>query len=40
MADVYISDSTFAAYVAEYGDEAKAEIRDVVTANAPGGSDE
>lgn len=37
MADVYISDSTFAAYVEAYGDEAKAEIRSVVKQGAPGG---
>lgn len=40
MADVYIADSTFAAYVSEYGDDAKAEIRSIVKANAPGGIDE
>jgi len=40
MANVYISDSTYAAYVAEYGsDDAKAQIRDVVSENAPGDSE-
>ena len=36
MADVYISDSTFAAYVGEYGDDAKQAIREIVSENAPG----
>jgi len=36
MADVYISDSTFAKYVGEYGEDAKAEIREIVKAHAPG----
>lgn len=40
MADLYISDSTFAKYVSEYGDDAKAEIRAVVKSNAPGDGDE
>jgi len=40
MADVYISDSTYAAYVTEYGDDAKAKIRELVDANAPGGEGE
>ena len=35
MADVYIADSTFAKYVEQYGDDAKAEIRKAVKANAP-----
>lgn len=35
MADVYISDATFAQYVSEYGGDAKAEIRRVVESNAP-----
>lgn len=37
MADVYISDSTFAKYVEAHGGEAKAEIRSVVKQNAPAG---
>jgi hypothetical protein len=38
MADLYISDSTYAEYVAEYGaEDAKAEIRSIVKANSPGG---
>jgi hypothetical protein len=37
MADVYISDSTYAAYVTAYGDDAKAKIRELVNANAPEG---
>jgi hypothetical protein len=41
MADLYVSDSTYAKYVAEYGaEEAKAEIRSVVKANAPEVGDE
>jgi hypothetical protein len=40
MADVYISDSTYAAYVTEYGDDAKAQIRQVVEENTPGNTDE
>jgi len=35
MADVYISDSTFAKYVGEYGEDAKQEIRKVVERGAP-----
>jgi len=33
---VYISDSTFAQYVTEYGEDAKAQIRIVVESEAPG----
>lgn len=41
MADLYISDSTFAKYVEAHGDDAKAEIRSVVKQHAPtGGRDE
>jgi len=40
MADLYISDSTYAKYVTEYGEDAKAEIRSVVKQHAPeGGGD-
>lgn len=37
MADVYISDSTFAKYVEAHGEDAKTEIRSVVQQNAPEG---
>jgi hypothetical protein len=35
MADLYISDSTFAKYVTEYGDDAKDQIRAIVKDEAP-----
>jgi hypothetical protein len=37
MADLYVSDSTYAKYVAEYGDDAKDQMRSVLKADAPGG---
>jgi len=35
MADLYISDSVFAQYVAAYGDDAKERIREAVEKEAP-----
>jgi len=37
MADLYVSDSVFGRYVAEYGSDAKAQMRDDLKAAAPGG---
>lgn len=39
MADLYVSDSTFMRYVESYGEDAKAEMRSILKANAPGDSD-
>jgi hypothetical protein len=35
MADLYVSDSTFSAFVEAYGSDAKDEMRSVLKANAP-----
>jgi hypothetical protein len=37
MADLYVSDSTYAAYVSEYGDDAKDEMRSALKSAAPNG---
>lgn len=40
MADLYISDSTYAAYVAEYGSDAKDRMRQLIKEHAPEGSND
>lgn len=35
MADLYVADSTYAAFVAAYGDDAKDEMRSILKANTP-----
>jgi len=39
MADLYVGDSTYAAYVSAYGDDAKAEMRSILKQNAPAEGD-
>ena len=40
MADLYVADSTYAAFVAAYGDDAKDEMRSILKSNAPDSSHE
>jgi hypothetical protein len=35
MADFYVADSVYSKYVMAYGDDAKAEMRDVLADHAP-----
>lgn len=39
MADLYVADSTFSAFVAAYGEDAKDEMRSVLKAHAPDGGE-
>lgn len=36
MADLYVSDSTYAKYVEAYGDDAKAQMQSILKQHAPG----
>ena len=40
MADLYVSDSVYALFVSEYGNDAKEAMRDILQEQALGESDE